>query len=68
MKKSEIRNLSDKELYELSMQKNKRGMYTKDANEAMKVRRERSGHWSGVSRKAPSFDRQEDMYQGYNVR
>ncbi len=64
MKKSEIRNLSDKELYELSMQKNKKGNYTKDVNEAMRIRRERSNHWEGVSRRAPRFEKQEELYQG----
>ena len=52
---AELRAMTDEELLELSRQKNSRGRYSTNANNAMKVRRERSGHWDGVPRKAPGF-------------
>lgn len=48
MKKSEMELLTDEELIELSLRKNKSGCYSRDANLAMEVRRERSGHWCDV--------------------
>ena len=47
-----------------SLQKNRRGCYTANANRAMKVRRERSGHWDGVKSRAPGFEAQEIQYRG----
>lgn len=51
-----LRSLTDNELLELSLEKNRKENYTTNANKAMKVRRERSGHWEGVSSRAPSFE------------
>ncbi len=61
---TELRAMSDDELKTLSTQKNRRGRYTTNANNAMKVRRERSGHWEGVSSRAPGFVAQEIEYRG----
>lgn len=61
---AELRAMTDHELLELSRQKNSRGRYSTNANNAMKVRRERSGHWDGVKAKAPSFEAQEIQYRG----
>lgn len=41
-KMNELRSLSDEELREISLQKNKKGNYTTNANNAMKVRNERA--------------------------
>lgn len=61
---AELRAMTDQELLELSRQKNSRGRYSTNANNAMKVRRERSGHWDGARAKAPSFEGQEIQYRG----
>lgn len=63
---TKIREMSDKELLELSQQRNTKGLYTPNAENAMRVRRERSGaaQWHGVRRKAPLCDTQEIGYNG----
>ncbi len=64
----QLRSLSDDELKEISLRKNHIGNATVEANRAMQVRRERSGHWEGVSRKAPSFEGmliKENGYDGF---
>ena len=48
---NELRQLSDDELREISLQKNSKGRYTLEADMAQRVRQERSGHWVGVPRK-----------------
>ena len=50
---AEIRAMTDEELVELSQERNSRGKYSQNAENAMKVRRERSGsaQWWGISRK-----------------
>ena len=64
MKISEMRLLPDKELTELSVQKNSRGRYTSEANKAMKIRMERV-HWDGVPSRPPSFEAMLLAEQGY---
>ena len=61
---TELRAMTDQELLELSRQKNSRGRYSANADRAMKVRRERSGHWDGVKAKPPGFEHQEILYRG----
>lgn len=57
MTMEEIFNLSDKELYELSLAKNKKGQYTNEADMAYEVRRKRSGiiRYAGVPRKCNKY-------------
>lgn len=50
----ELRQLSDEELREISLQKNSRGCATSDANKAQSVRQERSGYWPGIPHKGIS--------------
>lgn len=47
----EMRELSDEELREISLRKNRHGCATKEADMAQKIRQERSGYWAGVSNK-----------------
>lgn len=61
---TELRAMTDQELLAISLQKNRRGCYTANANRAMKVRRERSGHWDGVKSRAPGFEAQEIQCRG----
>lgn len=61
---TELRAMTDQELLAISLQKNRRGCYAANANRAMKVRRERSGHWDGVKSRAPGFEAQEIQYRG----
>jgi hypothetical protein len=61
---AELRAMSDEELLELSKQKNSRGRYSTNANNAMKVRRERSLHWEGINNKPKSFLGTEIEYKG----
>lgn len=63
MTKKEMRNLSDDDLYKLSIRKNRHGRYTKEANEAMEIRKERSCHWYGVN---IDCSEPEATYQGYD--
>lgn len=51
----ELRALPRDKLVEIAARKNRRGNGTREALSAQKVLRERSGHWPGISRKAPSF-------------
>lgn len=62
----EIRAMSDEELIELSTQRNSRNKLTVNAENAMRVRKERSGsaYWKGISNHAPSFARREIEYKG----
>ena len=66
---SKIREMSDDELIELSKERNRKGCFTQNAENAMRVRRERSGssQWYGINRKAPSHIAQEISYKGQNI-
>ena len=46
----EMRELSDEELREISLRKNRHGCATREANMAQQVRQERSGYWPGVAK------------------
>ncbi|MBQ5655944.1 MAG: hypothetical protein IIV14_00735 [Bacteroidaceae bacterium] len=59
-----LRTLSDEELLELSKQKNRKGNNTVDAEKAMRVRRERSGHWDEVHGQSRGFLGDEIAYRG----
>lgn len=63
---AEIRAMSDEELIKLSAERNSRNKLSTNAERAMRVRKERSGsaEWSGISRKASSFEAQEIAYKG----
>lgn len=50
-----LRTMPRDKLVEISARKNANGNGTREALSAQKVLRERSGHWPGVSHKAPSF-------------
>lgn len=62
-----MKTLSDEELKAVSLKKNKAGNYTAEANRAMRIRRERAGHWEGISNKPPTYDEMWDDYNGYDV-
>lgn len=49
---TQVRAMTDEELIELSQEKNSRGKFTQNAENAMRVRRERSGtaQWSDAGR------------------
>ena len=56
MNMDELRQLSDDELREVSLRKNRKGIYTDEANMAQSIRQERSGYWVGVPRKPNPYD------------
>ena len=51
MTTKELEKLSDEELRDISLQKDKKGRYTADADKAQRIRQDRSLHWGGVARK-----------------
>ena len=59
-----LKSMTDDELYELSLQKNKFGSYTFDANAAYAERRRRSGavRYSGVPTKCSKYRADLDYY------
>lgn len=64
-----VREMSDEELVKLSQERSSAsGCYTQNAENAMRVRRERSGsaQWYGISRKAPSFQAMHQAETGYS--
>ena len=63
-----IREMTDEELVELSMERNSRRKLSQNAESAMKVRRERAGaqQWLGVGRRSGSYDAQCIRYYGTN--
>lgn len=65
---AKVREMSDEELVKLSQERNSKDLLTQNAENAMKVRRERSGsaQWHGISRKAPSFVAMHQSEVGYN--
>lgn len=65
---AKIREMSDEELVELSQERNSKGRLTGNAENAMRIRRERSGsaQWYGISRKAPSFQAMHQAETGYS--
>lgn len=67
---SDIRKMSDEELIQLSQQRNSKNLLTVNAENAMRVRRERSGsaQWWGISRKSPSFAVMHERETGYSGR
>lgn len=66
MTSKELRELTDEELKEISLRKDKRGCFTEDANKAQEIRRERSGYWTGISRRAPSYEAMLAQEKGTN--
>ena len=63
-----VREMTDEELVELSQERGSKGLLTQNAENAMRVRRERSGsaQWHGISRKAPSFQAMHQAETGYS--
>ena len=47
----EMETLSDEELRDISLQKDKKGRYTAEADKAQRIRQERSLRWGGIPRK-----------------
>ena len=68
IKMADLRAMSDEELLKISYERNSKNKLTINAENAMRVRKERSGSalWNGVSSHAPSFARQELNYDGYS--
>lgn len=56
MTRKELLKLTDEELRDISLRKNKKGCETSDARKAQAIRQERSGYWVGVSRVPPSYE------------
>lgn len=56
MTAKELRELTDEELKDISLRKDKRGCATSDADKAQRIRQEKSGYWTGISRRAPSYE------------
>lgn len=69
MKISDMKQLSDAELREISMQrvskKKRGGKYTQDALRAQSILRGRSGYWQYVPRKAPTYEEQLRKEEGW---
>ena len=63
--RKELERMSDAELLEVSKRKDKKGRYTREANLAMAIRRERSGHWEYVPCRAPENEILLRRYEGY---
>lgn len=66
-KMAELRAMSNEELIKISCERNSQNKLTVNAENAMKVRKERSGSadWEGISNHAPSFVKQQLDYEGY---
>ena len=60
------KNMSDEELHKLSLQKNKKGSYTREANMAYMERRRRSGivQYEGVANRCGKYYG-DFVYYGY---
>lgn len=56
MTRKELLKLTDEELRDISLRKNKKGCETSDARKAQAIRQERSGYWIGVPRVPPSYE------------
>lgn len=69
MKINDMKQLSDAELREISMQrtskKKRGGKYTKDALRAQSILQGRSGRWQGVAREAPNYEEQLRKEEGW---
>ncbi len=61
---NEINNLSDEELYSLSLQKDKKGRYTDDANTAYAERQRRAGfvYYADVPKNCSKYQNDFDYY------
>ena len=68
IKMAELRAMSDEELIKISCERSSRNKLTVNAENAMRVRKERSGrnYWEGVSRHSSFFAKQELDYEGYS--
>lgn len=65
----DVETLSDQELYDLSLQKNKKGRYTTEANAAYAERYRRSGiiQYGGVASRCSKYRADMDYYGGLEV-
>ena len=63
----QIQKLSDDKLYALSLQKTKRGHYSRDANRAYEERHRRSGYayFDGIEKRCGKFQADIDYYGDY---
>lgn len=67
MKLDRIRELSNDEIYALSLQQTKHGHYSRDANRAYEERRQRSGYayFDGIEKRCGKFQADIDYYGDY---
>lgn len=66
IKMADLRAMTDDELIRISCERNAKNKLSVNAENAMRVRKERSGSatWSGIANHAPSAVRQEILYNG----
>ena len=66
IKMADLRAMTDEELIKISCERNAKNKLSVNAENAMRVRKERSGSatWNGISNHAPSAARQEILYNG----